>query len=299
MNPAKSKIGKFSKKHLDINKGIRQSTELPQWRSTASVLQWFKGITDKQQCRFLKFDIVDFYLSILERLLRKAIKFAKTFVPISHSTWKAIMHCRKSFLFSEDSAWVKKDHPLFDVAMGAYDGAEICELVGLYFVGQIVAHHGKVQHWAVSRWWCLRNTAGRDAERLRKKTSNQSLRKWMLLNAKCLFYGAMSKFFIMIVHYSDHNNDFIVDVIWTEQNKYILVARWPTRYVNDEIHTIQRKKNARNATGKLRMDLAVIESSNHPVSIRAILKNLIIASGWMSKLKRATTFSMRNESAYQ
>ena len=37
----------------------------------------------------------------------------------------------------------------------------------------------------------------------------------MLLNAKCLFCGggaAMPKFF-MIVHYSNHNSDFIVDVI--------------------------------------------------------------------------------------
>ena len=34
----------------------------------------------------------------------------------------------------------------------------------------------------------------------------------MLLNAKCLFCGAMPKFF-MIVRYSDHNSDYIVDVI--------------------------------------------------------------------------------------
>ena len=38
---------------------------------------------------------------------------------------------------------------------------------------------------------------------------NISLRKLMLLNAKCLFCGALPKCF-MIVHYSDYNNDFIV-----------------------------------------------------------------------------------------
>ena len=34
----------------------------------------------------------------------------------------------------------------------------------------------------------------------------------MLLNDKCLFCGAMPKFFMM-VHYSDHNNSFSVDGI--------------------------------------------------------------------------------------
>ena len=53
------------------------------------------------------------------------------------------MHRRKSFLFSEDSAWVK-DHPLFDVAMGVYDGAEIRELIGLYLLDKLFHVAGKL-----------------------------------------------------------------------------------------------------------------------------------------------------------
>ena len=35
-------------------------------------------------------------------------------------------------------AWVKKTgNPLFDVTMGSFDGAELCELVGLYLLNKI------------------------------------------------------------------------------------------------------------------------------------------------------------------
>ena len=49
-----------------------------------------------------------------------------------------IQHFRKSLLFSEDKAWRKKEGPgLFDVTMGSYDGAEICELVGIFVLSQL------------------------------------------------------------------------------------------------------------------------------------------------------------------
>lgn len=48
------------------------------------------------------------------------------------------MHARKSLLFDKSSAWIKKgDNPLFDVTMGSFDGAEICELVGLYILQKL------------------------------------------------------------------------------------------------------------------------------------------------------------------
>ena len=47
----------------------------------------------------------------------------------------AIKLARKSLLFYKGRAWVKKgDDILFDVTMGSFDGAKICELVGLYLL---------------------------------------------------------------------------------------------------------------------------------------------------------------------
>ena len=46
------------------------------------------------------------------------------------------MNASKSILFSNNEMWVKKSG-LFDVTMGSYHGAEICELVGLYLLNSI------------------------------------------------------------------------------------------------------------------------------------------------------------------
>ena len=51
------------------------------------------------------------------------------------------MHSRKSLLFSDKLEWIRRkkngEGDIFDVTMGCYDGAEICELVGLYLLNEI------------------------------------------------------------------------------------------------------------------------------------------------------------------
>ena len=51
-------------------------------------------------------------------------------------------HARESLLVNEGGGWMKKDG-LFDVAMGAYDGAEICELVGIFLLDKISVKYDK------------------------------------------------------------------------------------------------------------------------------------------------------------
>ena len=45
-------------------------------------------------------------------------------------------------LFNEGSTWMKKDG-LSDVTMGAYDGAEVCELVGTFLLDKISEKYDK------------------------------------------------------------------------------------------------------------------------------------------------------------
>ena len=45
--------------------------------------------------------------------------------------------CKKSFLFLERSPWLKKSNENFDVTMGAYDGAEVADFVGLYILSKL------------------------------------------------------------------------------------------------------------------------------------------------------------------
>ena len=50
---------------------------------------------------------------------------------------------QESFLlFNEESTWMKKDG-LFDVTMGAYDGSEVCELVGTFLLDKICGKYEK------------------------------------------------------------------------------------------------------------------------------------------------------------
>ena len=99
-----------------------------------TVITWFKNIRSKSSSFFIKFDIVDFYHSISKDVILKAINFAKSVSPIQGKFIETIFGCRKALLFNKNEVCIIKDNPYFHVTMGNYDGAEVCELVGLYIL---------------------------------------------------------------------------------------------------------------------------------------------------------------------
>ena len=106
--------------------------QLNQWENTSTVIDWF--ITIQKKHSFVIFDIKDFYPSIKEKLWIKALKFAESYTDISDEDKKIINHSRKSLLFNNQQAWIKKESGLLDVTMVAYDGAEVCGLVGSFLL---------------------------------------------------------------------------------------------------------------------------------------------------------------------
>ena len=87
------------------------------------------------QCVLIQLDIVEFYPSITEQILDDVTNFAKQYTNISDKNLRIIKHCRKSPLFNNNEPWKKKNTDnCFDVTMGSYDGAEVCELVGIYLL---------------------------------------------------------------------------------------------------------------------------------------------------------------------
>ena len=101
INRAKSELGKVSKIILDeINNNIRERTGVNQWRNSQSVIDWFKTINEKPNHIFISIDITNFFPSITEQLLDKAIRWARTITPITDQQEKIIKHARTSFLFS-------------------------------------------------------------------------------------------------------------------------------------------------------------------------------------------------------
>ena len=171
INPAKNELGRISKVILDsINKKLRESIEVNHWKNTNTVIEWFKQIPDKKQQKFVMFDIKDFYPSISKKLLTNALEYATEKVNISEEDTKIIFHSRKLLLFDNNQAWMKKGGELFDVTMGAYDGAEICELVGIYMLQKISSHYDKkdVGLYRDDGLAVFKNKSGPESERIKK-----------------------------------------------------------------------------------------------------------------------------------
>ena len=138
LNPSKPEVGQVSKIILqNVVNVVKEKTALKQWKSTCEVLMWFKQVKDKARKTFINFDICNFYPSITPQLLSKALEWAKTMVDIAEDDWNTIMKSKKSFLYANGQIWVKKGGVNFDIAQGAYDGAESCEIVGLYLQNQL------------------------------------------------------------------------------------------------------------------------------------------------------------------
>ena len=65
------------------------------------------------------------------------------YIYISKCDIDVINHARKSLLFDGSNTWIKKQGGLFDVSMGAYDGAEVCELMGTYMLNVLSKKYSK------------------------------------------------------------------------------------------------------------------------------------------------------------
>ena len=139
LNPKKSQLGKISKQILQkINKTLRSKLNLNQWQNSAEVIDWFKDIQQKSSHTFTVFDIQEFYPSITEKLLKDALAFAQRNVEIKQNELDLIFHIQKSLLYCKDTPWIKKEGDgEFDVTMGSNEGAETCELVGLFLLYSI------------------------------------------------------------------------------------------------------------------------------------------------------------------
>ena len=70
--------------------------------------------------------------------LFRAIEFENEIYNLSNNEISITMQSRKRLLLSDGKPWVKTDENNdFDVPMGCFDGAEVCELVGTCLLSQM------------------------------------------------------------------------------------------------------------------------------------------------------------------
>ena len=93
INPAKNELGKKRKVILDeMNKNIRENLQLNQWKNASTVIDLFITIQEKHLHSFVIFGTKDFYPSIKEKLLIKALKFAESYTDISDEDKRIMNH---------------------------------------------------------------------------------------------------------------------------------------------------------------------------------------------------------------
>ena len=64
--------------------------------------------------------------------MKNIVQFAVEHTDINENDFEAIFEAQKSLLFHSNQPWIKKDNDTFDITMGAYDVAEIFELVDVF-----------------------------------------------------------------------------------------------------------------------------------------------------------------------
>ena len=125
----------------------------------------------------MQFHIEELYPLISKDSLHKVIDYTTRFVNINDDETKTIMHSRKSLLFNGTDVRIKKDGDRdFDVTMSSFDGAEICEVVGLYILNKLGEKHGKerISSYRDDSLVCFENTSVPEAERIRKASRRNS-----------------------------------------------------------------------------------------------------------------------------
>ena len=96
INPYKSEIGIISKWLLEgINNDLLTKLNVNQWRDTSQVIDWFKKLEYKSKNKFIQLDIKEYYPSITEETLDKAISCTSNNTTASLQDIHIIKHSRK------------------------------------------------------------------------------------------------------------------------------------------------------------------------------------------------------------
>ena len=170
-----------------MNKELRYKLHLNQRKNTEDVIDWFNCINDKQHYKFVIFNNKDFYPSIKESLLKQYLDLAEKYIKVSSEDKAIIKHARTSLLFNKQQTWIKKESGLFDVTMGAYDGAEVCELAGIFILYQLSSIYNKndIGLYRDHSLAIFRDKSGPQAEKIKKHFQNIFCKNNLNIIVKC------------------------------------------------------------------------------------------------------------------
>ena len=125
-------------------------------------------------------------------LVKRALTCAKRLTTVKKNVIDTILNARKSFLFHKDDPWIKKTtNHHFDVTEGSYDGAEVCELIGLYMLHKLqplFKNDSSVGLYRDDGLAVVQNLSGPQQDKLRKEITqvfkNEGLQITIEINLK-------------------------------------------------------------------------------------------------------------------
>ena len=111
----------------------------------------------------------------------------ETYVNITNEGKVVIKNARKSFLYDNSESRIKKDGGLFDVTMGAYDGAKICELVGTFLLYKLSLKYNKseIVLYCDDGLAILKNISGPKSEKFKKDIQKLFKEKYSDIVIQC------------------------------------------------------------------------------------------------------------------
>ena len=170
-----------------IDLSIREHFSFNQWKNTQNVIDWLNKIPNKKLHKFVVFDIKEFYTSIKEQLLQEALDFANSYINIPENGKTIINRARKPLLFIKQQTWIKKESGLFDVIMGAYDGGEVCELVGSFLLYALSLKYNKtnIGLFRDDGMAVFRNVSSAHCEKIKKEFQRLFRQHCLKLIIKC------------------------------------------------------------------------------------------------------------------
>ena len=108
-------------------------------------------------------------------------------VNIKQRDIEVMFHSRKSLLYNNGIPWVKKEGMGFDVTMGIYDGAEICELIGIFMLSLLGTKYDS-KNIGLYRDYGLRifrNVSGPELEKIKKHIQKRFKEKMLDVIFEC------------------------------------------------------------------------------------------------------------------
>ena len=108
-------------------------------------------------------------------------------MPITRKDVEIIFHARKLVLNNDREPWVKKEGGSFDLTMGAYDGAEVCELIDIYMLYLIGKKYNSknIGLYRDDGLAVFKNVSGPASEKIKKQLQSLVKQKCLQIIIEC------------------------------------------------------------------------------------------------------------------